>query len=105
MLLRALCFQSLCVILNGMFKTRRQSNQEKLRILVNVLTVNKEFNPQTTSWNEKERRKQVSGSRALSLANARQRDRDCTMSEFILRVLCFSQDGNLKKNNNNFSSV
>lgn len=38
---------------------------EKCGILVSILTVNKEFNPQTTSWNE-EKRKQVSGSGAQS---------------------------------------
>lgn len=50
-------FNPPCVILNVRFKTKRQRNQEKLGILINVLTVNKEFNPQTTSWNEKEKNK------------------------------------------------
>lgn len=52
-----------------MFKSNSQGTQEKLGVLVNILTVNKEFNPQTTSWNEKERRKQVSDSCALSISN------------------------------------
>lgn len=44
----------------GTPKTRGQG-REKLGTPGNILTVNKEFSPQTTSWNKK-RRKQVSGS-------------------------------------------